>query len=142
MIQNTTIDERVTLLELQMMEVQEDMVEVQEEVMQLEDQTAFLSDEVVILGDTQVLQDQRIYDLEQETSGKVSYTQVYNLYFMAERVMLCSSSDLDDRVEILEENGGAGGNVTALEKRVTVLEVTATNHEERLITAEADIEGI
>ena len=51
-------------------------------------------------------------------------------------------SVLDARVEDLEKNGGSGGNVTALEERVPTLEVTSSNHETRLVTAQADIEGI
>ena len=54
---------------------------------------------------------------------------IYPVYF---------SKDLDNKIEVLEENGGSGGNVTALEERVATLEVTANAHEERLITAEAD----
>ena len=56
--------------------------------------------------------------------------------------VLLFSLGLDDRVEILEENGGSGGNVKTLEERVVVLEVTSNDHGEGLVTAEADIEGI
>ena len=50
---------------------------------------------------------------------------------------------LDFRVTALEENGGSDGNssVAELEVRVEALEGTATDHETRLSTTEADIEG-
>ena len=52
--------------------------------------------------------------------------------------------DLDSRVTVLEENGGSDGNssVAELEVRVETLEGTAADHETRLTTAEADIEGL
>ena len=45
-------------------------------------------------------------------------------------------SDLEDTVNVLEDTGGSGVNVTALEDRVEVLEITATYHAHRLTTAE------
>ena len=55
-----------------------------------------------------------------------------------------SNSDLDTRVVDLEENGGGDGNssVAELEVRVETLEGTASDHETRLMTAEAEIEGL
>ena len=49
--------------------------------------------------------------------------------------------DLEDRVNVLEDTGGSGVNVTALEDRVEVLEITATYHAHRLTTAEQYIDG-
>ena len=67
---NTSIDERVTLLELQ-------MTEVQEEVTDLQDEFIILFDDVSTLFDGQALQDERILILEQDTSGKFKFW--YNL---------------------------------------------------------------
>ena len=58
MIQNATIEERVTLLEIQVVEIQEDVTEVDERIGLLEGDVDFLFDEKVI-------QDERIYNLEQ-----------------------------------------------------------------------------
>ena len=66
--QNTTIEERVTILEAQMTFVEAAVVD-------LEDQADFLFDEVASLDDAQVLQDQRILILEEETSGKHFFTK-------------------------------------------------------------------
>ena len=51
--------------------------------------------------------------------------------------------DLDTRVVVFEENGGADGNssVVELEVRVETLEGTAADHEIRLTNMEADVEG-
>ena len=51
--------------------------------------------------------------------------------------------DLDNRVVVLEENGGNDGNssVAELEVRVETLEGTAADHESRLTTAETNING-
>ena len=37
--------------------------------------------------------------------------------------------NLDNRVEVLEDNGGDGGNITVLEGRVTVLESRVDMHD-------------
>ena len=52
--------------------------------------------------------------------------------------------DLDNRVVILEENGGGDGNssVAELEVRVETLEGTTADHETRLMSAETNIEGL
>ena len=60
LIQNTTIEERVTLLEIQVVEIQEDLAEVDEDVTGLDQDVNFLFDE-------QVIQDARIFTLEQTT---------------------------------------------------------------------------
>ena len=44
-------------------------------------------------------------------------------------------------MNVLEDTGGSGVNVTALEDRVEVLEITATYHAHRLTTAEQYIDG-
>ena len=52
--------------------------------------------------------------------------------------------ELESRVTVLEEDGGDGGNssVAELEVRVETLEGTAIEHETRLTSAEAEIEGL
>ena len=62
-IQNTTIEERVSLLEIQVGEIKEDVTEVDERVELLEGDVNFLFDEMVI-------QDERLLELEQ-TSDQV-----------------------------------------------------------------------
>ena len=55
-----------------------------------------------------------------------------------------TTTALDFRVTILEENGGGGGNssVAELEVRVEELEGTAADHEIRLTAAEENIQGM
>ena len=55
----------------------------------------------------------------------------------------CSITDLNFRVEKLENNGGSDGNssVAELEVRVETLEGTAVDHETRISTTETDLEG-
>ena len=62
-MQNTTIEERVTILENQVVEIEEDITEVNERVELLEGDDDFLFDE-------QIIQDERILELEQ-TSDEV-----------------------------------------------------------------------
>ena len=57
--QNTTIEERVSLLEIQVVVIQDDLTEVDERVELLEGDVNFLFDE-------QVIQDERLLNLEQE----------------------------------------------------------------------------
>ena len=47
-IQNATIEERVTLLEIQVVEIKEDLTEIDERVMLVEGDVNFLFDEQVI----------------------------------------------------------------------------------------------
>ena len=50
---------------------------------------------------------------------------------------------LDFRVTALEENGGSDGNssIDELELRVKTIEVTAADHQTRISTAEAEVNG-
>ena len=63
MAQNNTIEERVTLLEIQVADLREDVTVVQDEVSDTESDVDFLFDE-------QVIQDERLLGLEQ-TNDKV-----------------------------------------------------------------------
>ena len=58
-------------------------------------------------------------------------------------VLQSVATDLDDRVTVLEENGGSDGknSVAELEIRVEVLEGTAADHETRITDAETVIDG-
>ena len=49
------------------------MIDVRDEVADLEDQADFLFDEVAEISDEQNLQDERIFIVEQETSGILLY---------------------------------------------------------------------
>ena len=62
LIQNATIEERVSLLEIQVVEIQEDLTEVDEDVTLLEGDVNFLFEETVI-------QDERLLTLEQTTDA-------------------------------------------------------------------------
>ena len=57
-------------------------------------------------------------------------------------VLQSVATDLEDRVTVLEDNGGGGGNssIAELEVRVETLEGTAADHETRISAAETDIE--
>ena len=62
-MQNTTIEERVTILENQVVGIEEDVAELDEDVILLQGDVNFLFDE-------QVIQDERLLELEQ-TSDEV-----------------------------------------------------------------------
>ena len=62
--QNTTIEKRVTLLELHIIKAQDDMEEVQVEVVELNDEIAFVFDEVASIDDEQVQQNDRVFILK------------------------------------------------------------------------------
>ena len=61
-LQNTTIEERVSLLEIQVVEIEEDLTDLGDDMMVLERNVDFLFDETVI-------QDERIFNLEQTSIG-------------------------------------------------------------------------
>ena len=56
---NNTIEERVTVLEIQVTDMREDLTEIDEDVMLLVEDVGFLFDETVI-------QDERLFSLEQD----------------------------------------------------------------------------
>ena len=58
LIQNTTIEERVALLQIQVVEIDEDLTDIDERVILVEGDVSFLFDE-------QVIQDERLLELEQ-----------------------------------------------------------------------------
>ena len=64
--QNSTIEERVAVLESQMVEIQEDVSGIKEGVTTLGVGLEGLSDDVDFLLDERVIQDERLLRLEQE----------------------------------------------------------------------------
>ena len=68
--------------------------------------------------------------------------QKYPIFFYS-LVLANVSTELDDRVTVLEENGGGDGNssVAELEVRVEALEEIAIDHDVRITTAEQSIIG-
>ena len=68
-MQNNTIDERVSLLEVQVADLREDITEVDEDVTGLDEDVNFLFDE-------QVIQDERLLNLEETSDGIISELHV------------------------------------------------------------------
>ena len=157
MAQNNTIEERVTLLEIQVTDLREDVTVVQGGVEELDEDVDFLFDETVI-------QDERLLALEQTSDqvvvelteinanilGNPKHSHVLIFFFKkltSVLIFLITMQnfylDLDTRVVDLEDNGGGDGNssVAELEVRVETLEGTAADHETRVTTVETDIEG-
>ena len=65
MMQNNTIEQRVSLLEVQVADLREDVTVVQGVVVELDEDLAELEGDVDFLFDDQVIQDQRLFALEQ-----------------------------------------------------------------------------
>ena len=63
-MQNSTIEERVSLLEIQVADLREDVTVVQGDVMDLDENVDFLFDE-------QVIQDERLLELEQTSDDVI-----------------------------------------------------------------------
>ena len=68
MVQNDTIEERVAILESQVVELQEDVSGIDEDVTTLGVGLAGLGEDVDFLFDEQVIQDERLLTLEQENN--------------------------------------------------------------------------
>ena len=62
LIQNATIEERVSLLEIQVVDIEEDVTDLEVNLMELKEDVDFLFDDTVI-------QDERIFSLEQTTDA-------------------------------------------------------------------------
>ena len=157
LLQNNTIEERVALLEVQMSEVREDLATTDENVEDLDQDVNFLFDE-------QVIQDERLFSLEQTANdvddnldlineelegkfptwnnrirnGNLQYYPYFDIVALQDTTLA-----LDFRVTVLEKNGGGGGNssVAELEVRVETLEGTADDHETRISAIESDVNG-
>ena len=83
-IQNTTIEVRVTLLEIQAVVIQDDITGLGVDLTELEGDVNFLFDE-------QIIQDERLFSLEQTTIGRNE--ELYSLYTRRprQRVFICPS---------------------------------------------------
>ena len=64
--QNTTIEERVAALEIQLVVIQDDLIEMEDDFNDLEVDLTELEGDVDFLFDEQVIQDERLFSLEQE----------------------------------------------------------------------------
>ena len=148
----------MSLLEIQVVEIEEDITGLNIGLAEVDENVDFLFDETVI-------QDERLFSLEQTTveitaelvavddelEGNYTYTQktfrqlkqVFDNFNVVIAGLQDITLDLDSRVTVLEENGGSDGNssVAELEVRVETLEGTAVDHETRLTAAETDIDG-
>ena len=69
-MQNTTIEERVAILEIQVTEIEEDVVDIREDIMVIDDDVSDLYRDVNFLFDEQIIQDARLFQLETE-SGEI-----------------------------------------------------------------------
>ena len=68
-IQNDTIDERVTILESQVVDIEEDLTGIEKDITVLGVGLAGLGENVAFLFDEQVIQDERLLTLEQTTDA-------------------------------------------------------------------------
>ena len=67
LIQNTTIEERVAVLEIQVLVIQDDLTGIEDDVTGLGVDLTELEGDVNFLFDEQVIQDERLLNLEQTT---------------------------------------------------------------------------
>ena len=115
----------MALLEIQVDEIEEDIIITRVDLTELEGDVNFLFDE-------QIIQDERLFTLEQTTDAINAELELIQTSILS----------LDFRVTVLEENGGDGNSsVAELEVRVEALEGTAADHETRISTAETHING-
>ena len=140
------------------MEIEEDLTWIEEDITVLGVGLAGLGEEVDFLFDEQVIQDERIFTLEQasiETNNEVMYHLVMNYSFNERKAVdvvkiYCFISDLQNttlalnfRVTALGDNGGGDGNssVAELEVWVETLEEVTADHETRISASESELTG-
>ena len=99
-LQNDTIEERVALLEIQVVEIEEDVTGLNEDVIGLRVDRTELEGDVNFLFDEQVIQDERLFSLEQ------------------------TSNDFDDQLDLI--NGEMVSN--AVEMESLILFFSETQH--------------
>ena len=134
------MEERVAILEIQVMDIREDLTTAEMNVSDLDEDVNFLFDE-------QVIQDERLLNLEETTSGMIGEIDLIEDNLEGEFVQLrlergkardnkiytekftpdlrAATLALDFRVRVLEENE-RNSSVAELELRVDVLEVVVT----------------
>ena len=151
-----------------MLEIQ--MVQVEDSVDGLGVDLTELEGDVDFLFDDQLIQDQRIFNVEEESSdlnenvqGMSDFTVLTNFVKkscqkkankhqgqvvwkfkkLLSAGLQITTFQLDQRVETLEENGGSDGNssVAELEVRVETLETTVSGQEVRLNTTKSGLDG-
>ena len=159
-MQNATIEERVALLEIQVTEVDE-RVELLERRRQLPVwgtdhpgwETLILEQDSDVFDDE--IESEHLCQIQLSESNKNFCDGIknisYNRYMSHYPVKLCiafiglqdTTTALDFRVTVLEENEGSDGNssVAELEVRVETLERTAAEHETRISAGEVDVDG-
>ena len=69
MVQNATIEERVTLLEIQVTDLREDVTIVQGDVVEVDEDLTELEGDINFLFDEQLIQDERLLNLEVATDS-------------------------------------------------------------------------
>ena len=69
LIQNNTIEEQVTLLEIQVVVIQDDIAGIEADITELDEDVTLLEGDVNFLFDEQVIQDERLLNLEQTPIG-------------------------------------------------------------------------
>ena len=70
MLNDTTIEERVTILEFQMADLTEDVTALGFEVTDLGDEVDVIDGEIAVILAGQVIQDERILELETDSESK------------------------------------------------------------------------
>ena len=80
LFQNTTIEERVALLEIQMIEIQEDVTEIEEDVTGLNVGLMEVDENVDFLLDETVIQDERLFSLEEESDVLNEEVEGWNVF--------------------------------------------------------------
>ena len=159
MIQNDTLEERVSLLEVQVADMREDITTIQSDVADLDQDVNFLFDEQVI-QDTRLLQlETNSNQLNEEVEGEACIPKCFDVKTSSvgcgslksnkKNKRDISTADLQDTTLVLDfrvttlENAGSEGNssIAELEVKVEALEVTSADHETRLNMAESAVEG-
>ena len=150
LLNDTDLDERVLALEFQMTNVQEEITNINNDV-------DVLTSEVTIIHADQVVQDERLLDVEDEVElvgrGVVTLEENVNTPDASNAQLNVSVSQLDVRVTTLESQNGTNDNVTdelnelnervdTLDEDVTDLQITVSNLDETVTGLEETIEGL
>ena len=141
------------------MVIQDDLTGMEDDITGIEVDHAELEGDVNFLFAEQVLQDERLFSLEQdnddindelESELILDFLLVIFVMLKLKIIDIIVFADLEDttlsldfRVTVLEENGGGDGNssVAELEVRVETLEGTAADHETRISATDVDVNG-
>ena len=144
-----------------MVVIQDDLTGMEDDITDIEVDHAELEGDVNFLFAEQVLQDERLFSLEQDNDDindeleselilvdiRFSFGIFCQLKLKIIDIVFADLQDttlaLDFRVTVLEENGGGDGNssVAELEVRVETVEGTVADHETRISATEVDVNG-